>query len=94
MSKNFKDYDLSTVNGNLGKLLHNYDEVDSTIRVVQKVYNGQDAFYLSMVPPPKEDELEKIESKLIKKGLDFVNEKGQLYITGIEDEEKFEEFIY
>lgn len=80
------DYDdKRTAKADLGALLHHYDDVDPVIRVGQYDDSTQ-AFPLSLVPPPSDDEKETIINYLDGHGFNAEVIQGILHITSQHDE--------
>lgn len=79
-SDNFNYDDKRTAKANLGQLLHHYDDVSPTIRVIQ--YDPRvGGFPLSMVPPPSDDERETIINHLDENGFTAERINGIIHVT-------------
>lgn len=76
------DSDTRTVKAQLARLLHHYDEVRPTIRVIEY---EDGSFSLSMVPPPTEEEREQIVKHLQDHGYDVNDDQIPLEVVGRTD---------
>ena len=89
----FDRHDFDRVRASLGSLLHNFDGVDSTLRVIEKDLDGTKVALISDFPPMPEEDTEVVVGLLEDRGLEMDIKAGQVYVTGVADGESFDEFM-
>lgn len=90
----FPEYDDKTVIASLSNEIHHFEQVESTLRVIDKTDEpSREVAVISSVPPLSDEDREKVIEKLEELGVSYDSGTPMVTVLGVSDRDRFEDFI-